>query len=823
MAVDFISGRSRLRRPAFIDCIGIVSAVWLVIAGVQHADGGDKILTSEDAVVERFLNQHCGRCHDGGEAQGSFDLSTFLSFRQSATNKTYAIHSLTNIRRVVGSGEMPPAEEPLPDPAARKQFLRQLDEQLLPAQKRLPESLRRLSRREYQSILCDLLGTDIDVMNLLPGDELIDGFDNVSTGLSLSQSHLSSYLEAAFLAFNDVVDHHDEMPSELRRVRLMEVKKNQQFALSKPNCGQADGAFVKYDNKFPKPSFGGCRARESGLYRCKVSLWPLHSHGTTIGVTISVGNPKHGHRQRVVGYYDLFGSSDSPREIEFTTFMNEEDTLIVAPRIPNRRTYPTLYKQARMGVAIDLAEIEGPLNQEFPSKAHARLFGKSSTMAMVKVGKVWSRYRGSRPVYSVESTDPASDLHRILSNFLPRAFRRPVTQDELSQYHRLGMSLINAKGRFEDGVRIAVVGALCSPQFLLINTEPEPSPYQLATRLSLFLGGTGPDRDLRRLAQDGALNNPEKLRDEVDRWIDDDRFDAFIQSFADQWLGLGEISATSPDRELYPEHSGILQKAMLEETRRFVRSVFRENGSILDLIGGNYTYLNEVLARHYGIDSVVGNERMQRVELPRESVRGGLLTHASLLKITADGTVTSPVRRGVYVLERILGVDVPSPPEGVLAIEPDTRGASTFREQLNLHSKNESCNRCHRRIDPIGFALEEFDPIGGYRTRYRTSGHGSPVQGIKSYRNGKKVDASGNWLDGQAFENFSEFKTLLQTQRPAIELALAKRLLVYATGRPPGLWLESRAKELVKPEEGGPVGLRTMIHRVVRTDAFLEL
>ncbi len=399
---------------------------------------------------------------------------------------------------------------------------------------------------------------------------------------------------------------------------------------------------------------------------------------------------------------------------------------------------------------------------------------------------------------------------------------------------QFALSRLDQGNTFEQAVRAGVAAVLCSPHFLLLNApdaapiaagagneaEDQVDDYTLASRLSYFLWSSLPDEELLALASRGALNDPATLHAQVERMIDDPKIERFVENFTGQWLDLREIEFTTPDGRLYPEYDELLLRSMLAETRGFFRHLLKEDLSVLNFVDSDFTVLNQRLAEHYGVPGVRGHEEFRVVPLPEDSVRGGVLTQASVLKVTANGASTSPVLRGVWVLDRLLGRPAPPPPAGVPAVEPDIRGAVTIREQLDRHRADPACNRCHVRIDPPGFALEEFDVIGGRRSAYRAVvGTGKKVPKTNYYE-GRPVESDGAFADGRSFAGFEEFRERLLERPDRIVRTVAQKLLVYGCGRPAGYGERASVDAVVEAAGAHNRGLRSMIHAVVKSELF---
>ena len=372
---------------------------------------------------------------------------------------------------------------------------------------------------------------------------------------------------------------------------------------------------------------------------------------------------------------------------------------------------------------------------------------------------------------------------------------------------------------------------LASPEFLFQCSQPgELDDFALAERLSLFLGESLPDETLRNLARDGSLQESESLKQQVDRLIAKPEFDRFVEEFLNSWLKMDEINDTDPDRELYPEYAGDwwLVNSMVKETQLYFADLIVNNRPTANIIDSNYTFLDERLANHYGIEGLQGAS-FQRTPLPPQSPYGGLLTQASVLKVTANGTVTSPVLRGVYVLERFLGYHPSPPPPSVPAVEPDIRGAATIRELLAKHREDANCASCHAKIDPPGFALESFDVMGRWRDNYRSLGEGSKrIEGLGRSGNefvhyiGQPVDASGRLQERGEFSGIIEFKKLLLQDKEVIARNLVEQLVVYATGAPVGFADRDEVDAILHKTRESEYGVRSIIHAIVKSPLFLR-
>jgi len=803
----------------------------------QAAGPNDKVY---DSVVRPFLVKHCLDCHGEDAAKARLRLDK-LPPEFSAKEPSGSWGKVLDKLR---AGEMPPEKRPRPAPAEVRQVQDWIragqvaaDEAQQQAQGRVV--LRRLNRVEYENTIHDLLGIDTRLQGLLPEDESVGGFDNNARALRLSAVHLERYLETADLALDDAICNDRDPPETLRKKYRFRFKGNGQAAwtLSKDDY---EVFFMAGSIAYSLRDFAAPR---DGRYRVRIHAFAYQSEQP---VTMRVGagdiyalngtSATAGDVTRhLVGYFDV--PPDKANVVEFVDWFHPNDTIRIDP-YNTLRNYADLsqYRNGKIdmaeytgpGLAVGEIEIEGPLVERWPPESHRRLLG-SLPMVAVPGAKTKRKYRMDppRPLFVVSSPEPAENAERILRKFLPRAFRRPVTDAEVKPFVALVQSRLKEGYTFEEALRVGLKAVLCSSEFLYLKEKPgRLDGFALASRLSYFLWTSMPDGELLDLAAKGTLVEPAVLRKQVERMLRDPKAHRFTENFLGQWLGLRDIGATMPDPTLYPEYDELLKVSSVQETESFFEELLKTDLSLLNLVDSDFSMLNERLAWHYGIPGVKGQE-FRKVKLPRESGRGGLLTQASVHKVTANGTTTSPVLRGAWVLKNIIGQPAPPPPADVPAIEPDIRGAVTIREQLAKHRQNASCASCHAKIDPPGFALECFDPIGGRRDSYRaTVGELVFVDVAKGWRigfhKGRPVDASGELANGKRFRDITEFKRILLEDKDQIARNLTEKLLVYATGsviRPAD---RAAVEAIVTRARAGNYGLRSVVHEVVQSPIFLN-
>ncbi len=437
----------------------------------------------------------------------------------------------------------------------------------------------------------------------------------------------------------------------------------------------------------------------------------------------------------------------------------------------------------------------------------------------------------------VVPTDAAKDAPRLLRAFLTRAYRRPVSDSDVARFLPVVQNALGAGYSFSDAMIASYSAVLCSPGFLYFDEAPGPlNDYALAARLSYFLWNSAPDSTLLGLAKSGQLKKPDVLRAQTNRLLNDSRSQRFVEAFLDYWLDLRKINNNDADTLLYPDYQldDLLVESSVLETQDFFSELLRQNLPAKNIVASNFAMLNERLANLYEVKDDKGGEisgvNLRRVSLPPDSPRGGLMTQASVLKVTANGTTTSPVLRGAWIMERILGEPSPPPPPGVPAVEPDIRGAATIRQQLEKHRSQSSCNSCHHKIDPAGFALESFDVMGGWRDKYRALGDGDgkfqKVAGFGhngdtfTFSTALPVDCSGQLPDGRAFKDVRALKALLVQDDAKLARNLVRQLLIYGTGAPPRFADRPKIEAILKRTNDHDYGVRDLVQEIVQSELF---
>jgi hypothetical protein len=783
-------------RPLFFLC------AFTPLFAVQNAAG-----------LKPFLEAHCIDCHGEDKAKAGLRLDTLAFDIEKPENSKKWEEVFTRVQ----DREMPPPKKSQPDAKSRKAFTAELQTVLLAADnKRRADDgrvvLRRLNRNEYQNTMRDMLGVEVDLKGLLPEDQTALGFDNIGEALSVSSVLMERYLMAADTALDAILVKGPKpetktwhLTMEPNNIRTPESNKGKwDYRLASGVRVLEDGTYIFFNSMFQPIRLEKFQAPMEGDYRFRVNSYATQSGGKPLTLEIFAGSfDTRSLNTRLVGLFDL--PEDKPSVIEFIEHLPNKGSIRPLPyRLGqhNLNTPELVKAYTGPGIAIQSVDIEGPIIKDWPPVGYQRLLGD------IELAK------GS-----------LADAEKALRWLAPRAFRRPVVDDDVQPFVALVKAALDAGKPFEEALRGGIKGMLCAPDFLFMKEKSgRLSDHDLATRLSYFLWSSAPDDALAKLAGQGKLHEAATLRAQVERMLKDERASRFTENFTGQWLGLRNIEFTTPDKKLYPEHDDALQDAMLKETRLFFTELLAKDLSVTNFVDSDFTIINERLAQHYGIDGVVG-QVFRKVKLTPEMHRGGVLTQAAILKITANGTNTSPVIRGNWVLKNILGKPVKAPPPNVPAIEPDIRGAKSMREQVAKHRELESCAVCHDRMDPPGLALENYDVIGGWRTNYRSAGEGQvvklEVEGRKvQYKTGLPVDASGEMPDGRTFKDIDGLKKLILADRAQVARCVTEKLLTYATGAGMSFADKVEIDSMVAKAADKNHGLRTLIHLVVQSRAF---
>ena len=830
------------------------------------------------AALQPFLQKYCVECHDADTRKGGLDLTSLKFEPRNLTN----FNAWVSVHDRVANGEMPPKKKARPTTADLESFSQSLASSLTSAeQDRLGRdgrsTQRRLNRYEYENALRDLLQAPwLQIRDTLPEDGESFRFNKVGDALDISHVQMARYLAAADYALRQVMARQVERPeTTTRRYYTRDQRSytgpmkfsvfntaperatfpvlgthgqpevragNAPISVGRTNAElrELEGVGVVASAYEPiEPKFNGFRTPMAGHYKLRFnaySVWvgPGASNKWFIPNFDDIGP---GHRSEPITIY----SETPPRllrrlgnfDVTPEPAVKEIDAWLLAGEIirpdaarlfrsrpgAGRFQNPLAEHDGQPGVVFRWLEVEGPLLEQWPSAGHQLLFGDLPL-----------KNKESGSGVEVLSENPRRDAERLLGNFLRTAYRHPVAGGEVKRFLPVFDAATKSGHNFADSLIAAYTAILCSPEFVCLEEQPgRLDDFALASRLSFFLWNSPPDAELRELAARKQLRKPDTLRAQTERLLEDDRSRRFVDAFLDYWLDLRKIVATAPDSGLYPDYylDDLLSESALEESQLFFSELIRRDLPARNLVSSDFAMVNERLATHYGLAPFEGGT-LRRVSLPKDSPRGGLMTQASVLKVTANGTTTSPVLRGAWIMERILGQKPPPPPPSVPAVEPDIRGAVTIRQQLDRHRTQESCSACHAKIDPAGFALESFDVMGGWRDHYRAEGTGTPEIGLG--KNGQKfafhaglpVDSSGELPDGRKFRDIRELKQLLVANDKQIARNLARQLAVFSTGAPIRFSDRAQIEQVLERASSSHYGVKSLISELVQSDLFLK-
>jgi len=740
-----------------------------------------------DTAVRPLLAKYCTSCHGPTKPKAGLDLASFRDESSARFNRK----AWERIREYVDGGIMPPDDRPQPS----REDVGRLTQWIKSALKTADcgrtfdpgrVTIRRLNRAEYNNTIRDLVGIDFHPADDFPSDDVGYGFDNIGDVLSMPPILLEKYLAAAETICEEAIAGTPSAGG------LVKTWSSETLGSDAGGSPRGDGTLiltseseivVKY--QFPRNANYIIRVRASGD---QAGPEPVR-----MAVRIDGKDLKRFDVTAPSGKFQDFSFRQSLRgglRRLSIAFLND----YYQPNHPDP-------KQRDRNLIVETIEVEGPLystGDPLPESHRRIIFTSPKTKG-----------------------DVPKAAHAILERFASRAYRRPVTEDELAKLIKLVDLAIQQGDRFERGIQLAIQAVLISPQFLFrveLNSRGKPTKartgnddpiqligdFELASRLSYFLWSSMPDDELWRAAVDGSLHSADTLDKQVRRMLRDPKAQALVDNFAGQWLQLRNLRSLNPDRGRFPNFNDKLREAMIRETELFFGAVMRGDLSILEFIDSDFTHVNEQLARHYGIPGVQG-EQFRRVKL-RGHERGGLVTQASILTVTSNPTRTSPVKRGKWVLEQLLGTPPPPPPPNVPLLKDDAKAltAATLRRRMEQHRAKASCAVCHNKLDPLGFGLENFDAVGAWRDQ----------------DTGVPVDSSGTLPSGESFRGPKELKAILKAHTPDFARCLTEKMLTYALGRGLEEYDRCAVEQIVKSLESSRYRFSALVLGIVKSDPF---
>jgi hypothetical protein len=755
--------------------------------------------------LEPFLDQHCYACHDDIDAEANLNLLDLPFNPDNEANRKI----WERVFERVEVGEMPPKKKKRPEAKDLRNFLKTMEPSLIEADHKDLLKLgrvnaRRLTTLEYENSVHDLLGIDIPLADELTADA-IEGFTTNAHSQQISHFHLHNYLRLADTALAEAFERALKGDQKFKKeYSAKEItthgggnNRGPQFWKEKAISWYARLQFSGRINRTRVPADGWYRVTIHNLDA--VNPGP---DGYTWG-TLQTGSGSS--NEPLLYPMGIVEATTTPVTHTFEGWMKEGHLLVFKPNEAGLKNLPSkggnfkfggrdFEKMGLTGFRFDKINIERIYPNASRWLVRALLFGDLDPTLI-----------------STGGPDPSATSNKLIRRFAARAFRRPVTPRQLAPYQELAATQRASGKTFPQALRVAYHAILCSPHFLTFIEKPGPlDDHAIAARLSFLLWKTLPDGPLRKLASTGKLSEPKNLYAQISRLLAHKKSERFIKDFTDQWLDLRDIDATQPDPKRFRSFDLPLQHSMLQETRAFITELITSNKPITQILKSDFGFLNTRLRDHYGLKNIEVTPGAGLQKVPLEPIhRSGLLTQASILKVTADGSVSSPVLRGVWINERILGRHISPPPPNTPAIEPDIRGAVSIRDQLAKHTKSTSCASCHYKIDPPGFALESYDPIGRYRVAYGNK------------KNSAKVDPSGITTDGQKFKDFAGWRHIYLQKPDVLAHAFVSQILSYGSGGKIRFSDRPHIDKILKQARPKQFGVRTLIHAALTSPTFL--
>lgn len=756
--------------------VGLPGVAWVLslVFTACHAVASEHALSYETD-LKPFLREYCYSCHGREKQRAEVDLERLPEDAGFATHREL----WEKVRHALESREMPPDNRPQPSESLRRSMIEGIGAELERIDAALPPhagavTIRRLNRNEYRNTIRDLLGIDFDTTATFPHDESGYGFDNIGDVLSLPPMLLEKYLAAAEEIAKRAILTEDPALKRTKRVAADAFS-----TASEEVARREDSLWGLYREGEITTEY---EIAEAGDYvlRLKVYGEQAGPELPRMGVRVD-GTEVHVQTIRAV--------EGTPEVFEVPVRFESGKHRLAVAFLNNFNT------DGDRNVFLSAFDIAGPLGapaEEYPA-SHRSVLPRRPTP-------------GDEKSYASES----------IRSFASRAYRRPATEAEVDRLLNLYEMVRKDGGDFEEGIQFAVQAVLVSPHFLyrweLDPKTLEPGEvrdlngFEVASRLSYFLWSSMPDAELFHVAADNSLTRPDVLEQQVRRMLRDEKARALVLQFGGQWLQIRNLDQAEPDDTVFPAWDESLRDAMRKETESFLWAIIQEDRPIQQLIDADFTYLNERLARHYGIDGIQGDE-FRRVNLPPGSPRGGVVTMASVLTVTSVPTRTAPVLRGKWILEQILGTPPPPPPPDVPPLEESAGndGAATLRQRLELHRSKAECMGCHQKMDPLGFALENFDGIGGWRTQ--DGPH--------------PIDNAAELPNGRQFTGAAGLKEVLR-ENDAFPGAFAAKLLTYALGRGLEGYDRRALKEITENASKNGFKFSSLVLQVASSEPFLR-
>lgn len=808
--------------------------------------GGLRVQSAEpvvefDRAVLPFLRQHCIRCHGDQRQEGDFridELSHDVGGGGDANRWLEVIEKINN-------GEMPPEGEPdRPTAEEGGRMVEWLAARIKEGEaarlaRRGPVSFHRLTREEYANSVYDLLGVHFDVADPTGLNEDADwhGFERIGSVLSLSASHVEKYFAAAEAILAEAFPEQPPTPFLVRK-RALDLRggPSEQQIEELERQGLADKVRVDmwpgHAIQGGRPGPGHNLFKTAGVYRVRIQVSGLKPPG---------GRPPHlsfyaDKVDRMLFEQDIVAPEDKPVIVEFETHLPAGNhTFSVTNDVPGPSILPRSGRSGRKPF-FSLAEGRIPWQLKLTDEDGLPLYPFLIVDWIEWEGPIITdEARQKRESYLPGEAGGTDEIRAGLTKFTERAFRRPLATGEVEPYLELVEKEMAAGAERRAAIKTAMLAVLCSKNFLyLVEGSPERAEHrlndwELASRLSYFLWSTMPDDELFTLARRGVLHEPEVLRSQVARMLADEKIARFSDAFPRQWLQLKKVGMFPPDSKLYPEYDKYLEKSMIRETTEFFGRVLDKNLTLREFLVSDWTMINPRLALHYGIDGIE-EDQFQHVELdqawptgkqagnPTDNPTGrhhrsGILTQASILSLTSDGTRHRPVHRGVWILESIFGKSPPPPPANVEPIEPNPVDSpkATIRMKLEAHKHDPNCAACHRKIDPLGFAFDNYDAIGRWRTEENVA---------KGTGANPPVDASGVLPDGREFAGVAEFQNLLLDDLDQFNATMVKKLATFALRRTMTVDDQAELTKIAAVSKSHDYRLRDLVEAIVVSDLF---